>query len=70
MFRMNMTRNLDDVKRMNPGSILPGDPEPEWLRRKAEYERELPLLMAERAAETRDEEKPGLLGWLRVVIGL
>lgn len=69
MFRMNMTRNLDDVKRMNPGTILPGDREPEWLRRKAEYARELPLLMAERSKETRDEEKPSLLGRLRVVIG-
>lgn len=66
---MNLTQNLDDVKRINPGAVLPGDPEPEWLRRKAEYARELPLLMAERSKQSRDEEKPGLLGRLRVVIG-
>jgi len=55
---------------MSPGTILPGDPEPEWLRRKAEYARELPLLMADRAAAEGGEEKPGLLGRLLVAIGL
>lgn len=70
MLPMNLTNNLDELKRIYPGTLLPGDAEPEWLRRKAEYARELPLLMAERAKQPATEERIGLLGRLRVAIGL
>lgn len=68
MFRMAMIRTLDDVKRMRPETLLPGEREPVWLRRQAEYARELPLLMAEQRAKAPDE-KPGLLGRLLVALG-
>jgi hypothetical protein len=68
MFRTTLVRTLDDVKRMHPQAILPGEPEPAWLRRKAEYARELPLLLAEQSRQTADERRPSLLGRVRMAI--
>jgi hypothetical protein len=68
MFWMNWIRSLDDLKTLNPNAVFPGDPEPAWLRREAEYARELPLLRAERADKPADELRPGLFErfWLAI----
>ena len=47
-----------------------GEPDPEWVRRGAEIERELPLLRAEqRAAGKQQERRAGFVGRLRVAFG-
>jgi len=68
MLWMSITRTLEDVRRIRPEAVLPGDEEPAWLRRAAEHERELPLLRAERRAQRESDEKPGLFERLWLVV--
>jgi hypothetical protein len=61
---------LEDIALMhNPKFIANGAPEPAWLRRSAEYARELPLLMAERKLAAAEQESKGIVARLRVAIG-
>lgn len=64
----NWVKTARDAKCLRPDMIAPGE-EPAWLRRKAEYERELPLLMAERkAAASHEHVRLGLASrlWMAV----
>ncbi len=55
---------------VNQHVIVPGAVEPEWLRRSAEYARELPLLLAERRAQReRDaDERQSIVARLRLAL--
>lgn len=68
MLWTQLTQSLDDVRRLRPEGIFPGDAEPAWLRRAAEYERELPLLRNQQTTADDDEQKDGLLGRLLLAL--
>ena len=71
MHRLIGIRPEDLALVVNRRVIAVGAPEPEWLRRNAEYARELPLLMAERRALAANEaeERRGLVARLRLAFG-
>lgn len=48
--------------------ILPGDPEPAWLRRNAEYARIIREIKAERRATNRVPAETGLINRLRLAL--
>ena len=63
--------NIRDLAAMqNHRVILPGEREPEWLRRAAEHARILPELQAEqREARATLLRERGLVSRLRLVLG-
>ena len=71
MYRLTGTplANLDVQNRL---IILPGDPEPAWLRRNVEYARVLKELKADQRAlklSARATNRPGIVARLRMVLG-
>lgn len=69
MDRLNGTRLEDLAHLAGKKIILPGDPEPAWLRRNAEYAR---ILSQPEAADVQPvverRERPGIFTRLRMVI--
>jgi hypothetical protein len=72
LYRLIGLRPEDIALVTNRNVIAVGAPEPAWLRRSAEYARELPLLMAEqRTAREKDAaERRGIVARLRLVLAL
>ena len=69
MHRLVGLRPEDVAALYNVRGVSTGMPEPEWLRRQAEYARELPLLLQERRVAERDsDERKGIVARLRLVL--
>jgi len=71
MYRLNGMPLADLAALQNRPLILPGDPEPEWLRRNVEYARVLPALKADQRAlklGARAANRRGLVARLRMAL--
>ena len=62
--------NPEEIVALKGRRVLTHGAEPEWVRRGAEVERELPLLRAEQRAAVRAQEgRSGLVARLRLAFG-